>query len=215
MALITVGWGQLDQMQSFKNVQVEQYKNQAAVLIAINARDDGDELLLTKRAAHLSLHSGEVAFPGGKWELGDVDLCETALRESHEEVGLKPSRVNVIDQLPMSLTRGGMKVTPYVGRIDCSGGLCANPGELESLFWIPVTFLLEDRRARTDVFELGGTEYWAPVYEWAGYTIWGFTARVLVEFLNRHYIAAGVDAGKGGSKIERAHSAPEIRHASG
>lgn len=175
--------------------------NEAAVLIAIAEGEGGQEsVLLTERAKHLSIHSGEVAFPGGKREAADSSLLDTALRESHEEVGLEPSRVSIIDALPLSNTRQGIRVAPYVGRVDSPAGLVPNDDELQSLFWVPVDFLLQDARTRTDVFSHQGKEYWAPVYEWMGYTIWGFTARVMVEFLNRVY----------DQEIGRESDAPEI-----
>lgn len=183
------------------NVHAKQNEKNAAVLIAI-ARDEqgNDSVLLTQRAQHLKIHSGEVAFPGGKWEEQDESLQETALRESEEEVGLARSRVEIVDQLSVNYTRNGMSVTPYVGRIDSPSGLVANDGELDSLFWVPVDFFLEDSRARTDIFTVDQREYWAPVYQWMNYKIWGFTARVLVEFLNKCY----------GSNIGRESSAPEV-----
>ncbi len=182
-------------------IDVKQERNQAAVLIAITEAADGQEfVLLTERAKHLSIHSGEVAFPGGKWESEDSSLLDTALRESHEEVGLAPSRVNIIEQLPVSHTRQGISVTPYVGRVESRDGLVANIDELQSLFWVPIDFLLKDIRERTDIFTVEGSEYWSPVYDWMGYTIWGFTARVMVDFLNRVY----------GQNIQRCSEAPEI-----
>lgn len=188
-------------MSQLMKVQMKQIRNQAAVLIAITEEANGQEyVLLTERAKHLSIHSGEVAFPGGKWEEEDSSLLDTALRESHEEVGLEPSRVNIIDQLPISYTRHGISVTPYVGRVASSEGLVCNDGELQSLFWVPIDFLIQDIRQRTDIFTVEGSEYWSPVYDWMGYTIWGFTARVMVEFLNRVY----------GQNIQRDSEAPEV-----
>ncbi|MFL0809702.1 MAG: CoA pyrophosphatase [Agarilytica sp.] len=182
-------------------MQAKQKVENAAVLIAIAKDEQGKEsVLLTQRAQHLKIHSGEVAFPGGKWEEQDVSLQETALRESEEEVGLARSRVEIVDQLSVTYTRNGISVTPYVGRVDSPLGLVANDGELESLFWVPVDFFLADARARTDIFRLDQREYWAPVYQWMNYTIWGFTARVMVEFLNKCY----------GSDIRRESAAPEV-----
>lgn len=187
-------------------MHAEQIRDQAAVLIAIaRARNGRESVLLTKRAEHLKLHSGEVAFPGGKWERSDGSLLATALRESHEEVGLLPSRVDITHELPLSQTRRGMKVKPYVGRVDSQEGLKPNNSELQSLLWVPLDFLLRDLRTRTDIFVSGGKEYWAPVYDWMDYTIWGFTARVMVEFLNRVY----------GSGITRHNEAPEKRYCAG
>jgi len=182
-------------------VQNERLSEQAAVLIAIAqgaAREES--ILLTLRAQHLSAHSGEVAFPGGKKDEDDTDLLATALRETYEEVGLAPSRVKIIEQLPVSHTYRGVNVTPFVGLVDSQEGLRANDDELQSLFWVPMDFLKKDLRTRTDIFHINGQEHWSPVYDFDGYRIWGFTARVLVEFLNRVYAL----------EIGRENAAPEI-----
>lgn len=179
------------------------FPGQAAVLVAFRegCNTGEEQVLLTLRAEHLSSHGGEVAFPGGMWETDDRDLCFTALREAHEEVGLPPSAVAVESQLPIGQTRAGVQVTPYVGRVVQTVPLTPNPAELDSLFWMPVSLLIEDQRIRTDIFTIRGKQSWAPVYSYAGYTIWGFTAKVLVEFANRRY----------GLSIRRSHdSAPEV-----
>jgi len=175
---------------------------QAAVLLALSNKPKGkEEILLTLRAEHLSSHSGEVAFPGGKWEPGDPDLRYTALREASEEVGLRPEKVEVFAELSPSYTRAGTRVTPYVARVAADSPLTPNPGELSDLFWLPLDVLRFDQRVRTEIFNFQGREYWAPVYIYAGFTIWGFTARVLVDFMADCY----------GIKLNREHhSAPEV-----
>lgn len=175
------------------------FPNEAAVLVPVTDHSREPEIILTQRAEHLSSHSGEVSFPGGKWEGGDASLVETALRESEEEIGLAPSVVEVINVQPPLYSLWGIKVTPYVGIVPDDVALAANPDELHSLFRVPVRFLLEDRRTRTDVYTNSGRDWWSPVYHYQGYKIWGLTARILVEFLNRAW-----DAG-----IERENEAPE------
>jgi len=163
-------------------------EKQAAVLVPISNHAAGEEkLLLTLRAAHLSSHSGEVAFPGGKWEPGDPDLYYTALREANEEVGLVPAEVELITALEPCYTRAGTCVTPFVARVNADSPVYPNPDELADYFWFPLEILMNDQRVRTDIFEVAGEEYWAPVYEFSGYTIWGFTARVLVDLMARVY----------------------------
>lgn len=178
------------------------FAKQAAVLLAVSRSVPEEEaILLTLRAAHLSAHSGEVAFPGGKWEPGDPNLCYTALREAQEEVGLKPDDVELLGQLPPSYTRAGIQVTPFVGRIHAGYPIVPNPDELAEWFWMPLSLLKADQRVRTDIFHYHDREAWAPVYEYAGFTIWGFTARVLLDFLRDHY----------GINLGRAHPhAPEV-----
>lgn len=172
------------------------------MLITLAGEGEDERVLLTQRAAHLTLHSGEVAFPGGKWEPGDADLLETALRETEEEVGLRRSLLSPAGQLPPSCTAQGIRVTPYVARVSQDVELTPNLDELESLFWMPTAFLLEDQRLRTDLFHIGECVQWAPVYNYLGYTIWGFTARVLVEFANTFWSAG----------IGRTHTAPSVVH---
>lgn len=165
----------------------ELYPSQAAVLIALTDDPDDPEFILTQRASHLSSHAGQVAFPGGKWERDDRSLMQTALRESQEEIGLEPSLVEVLGAMPMSTTRWDVQVTPYVGIVPANVSLTPNPGELDSIFRVPLSYFIgEDRRARTDLFNRGS---WAPAYLYQGYEIWGFTAGILVQFLNRTFDA--------------------------
>lgn len=179
---------------------VRPFDEEAAVLLVLAGSGQEERILLTQRAAHLTLHGGEVAFPGGKREAEDRDLCCTAIRETYEEVGLDSSLVEIVGQLPVSYTRAGFRVTPFVGRVPDDVELLANPEELESLFWVPTVFLLEDKRLRTDIFDSPDGQQWAPVYDYLGYTIWGFTARVLVEFLNTFW----------GADIGPEHEAPDV-----
>ena len=175
---------------------------EAAVLIAVAGVGAQEALLLTRRAEHLHTHSGEVALPGGKWDQGDANLAVTALREAYEEVGLLPAKVSDLQAMASRYTRQGTRVTPFVGRIPVGEPLTPCAFELHSLFWLPVHALLRDERIRTDIFTLEGKEYWAPVYQHGGYTIWGFTAKLLADFANHFY----------GAGISRAHIAPEVHY---
>ena len=161
----------------------------AAVLLAVTDDSDNPEVILTLRADHLSTHSGEVSFPGGKVDAIDTSLGETALRESHEEIGLDPSRVTVLGSMPSVLTRWKIDVTPIVGIVPADIELSPNFDEIDSIFRVPLHYLLRDERVRTDVFRRQHIEFWAPVYHYEGYEIWGFTAGILVEFLNKVFDA--------------------------
>lgn len=180
--------------------------SEAAVLIILSRDVDAecgsgdDRILLTKRASHLREHAGEVAFPGGKRDPEDKDLYLTALRECAEEVGVPASQLHYIDQLPAHQTRNGSQVAPFVVRADKPLDLVLNDDEIDSAFWVPASLFIEDKRSHTHVFKTAFGEYWAPVYYYQGYEVWGFTARVLVSFVNQLY----------GSKLGRDHAyAPE------
>ncbi len=161
----------------------------AAVLLAVTDDRNNPEVILTQRADHLSTHSGEVSFPGGKVDAIDLSLRETALRESHEEIGLDPARVTVLGSMPAVLTRWKIEVTPIVGIVPADIDLTPNFDEIDSIFRVPLEYLLRDERVRTDIFRRKHIEFWAPVYHYEGYEIWGFTAGILVEFLNRVFDA--------------------------
>ncbi len=168
------------------------FPQQAAVLVALTDHPSDPHIVLTKRAKHLSTHSGEVSFPGGKWDPEDAHLLHTALRESEEEIGLPPAAVEVLAALKARRTGRGMRVTPFVGIVPADIPLIPNPAELDAVFHVPVSFFLADQRIRTDFYRLQNREFWAPAYHFDGFEIWGFTAGVLVALLNQVY-QAGIE----------------------
>lgn len=173
----------------------------AAVLILERGSSVNPEILLVKRARHLNSHAGEVGLPGGMAEPYDQDLWHTALREAQEEVGIPPDSVQLRRPLRHAFTRQGVEVAPFVAAWMHEHPLVLCAEEIESAFWLPVSFLKQDQRVRTDIFTRQSQEYWAPVYRFAGQLIWGFTARLLVEYLN---ICQG-------AAIGRSHQAPVAR----
>lgn len=173
--------------------------NQAAVLMAFTDNSSCPEIILTQRSSKLPVHRGEVSLPGGKWEAGDESLMHTALREAHEEIGLDPSQVDVLTSLDSSQTGWNFNVSTFIGVVPEGVHLEAQPDEIDAIFSVPVQFFLDDQRVRTDVFSRQHQDVWSPVYEYQGYTIWGFTARMITRALN-DFLDAGLT-------IE--HSAPQ------
>ena len=117
----------------------------AAVLVPIIAHGAGLTVLFTQRTAHLKAHSGQVSFPGGRAEPGDASPEETALRESEEEIGLPRARVEILARLPEYFTRTGFRVTPVVGLVQPPLNLAPDPHEVEAVFEVPLSFLLDVR----------------------------------------------------------------------
>lgn len=158
----------------------------AAVLIPIvrrDGRDGGPTILLTERTAHLSTHSGQIAFPGGKVDDEDDDDAAAAVREAEEEVGLEPSRIEVIGRLPTYVTGTAFIVTPVVALIDPDLRLRPNPMEVAAAFEVPLAFLMDPRNHRRHVFEWEGDrrEWFSMPYDDRGIErfIWGATAGML------------------------------------
>lgn len=165
---------------------------EAGILLPVIDRGGEPGLIFTQRAAHLKTHRGQVAFPGGKRDQGDPSLEYTALRESHEEIGLPGASVSVAGQLSQVMSLHRILVTPYVGVVNGDPELRANPGEIDSIFTVPISFFMEDRRLRTDTLAFQDHTLYVPCYQWGQYHIWGLSAVVLVDFLNVVY-GAGID----------------------
>lgn len=162
---------------------------EAGVLVPVTDDRQRPEIIFTLRSDNLKTHRGQVSFPGGKRDLNDESLEQTALRETHEEIGLPPEQVHIIAPLSQVMSRHGILVTPYVGVVPGDHPLQGNPAEIESIFRVPVDFFLEDRRERTDVLPFMDNTYYVPCYRWQHYQIWGLSAVVLVDFLNAVYDA--------------------------
>ena len=156
----------------------------AAVLLALTDEPD-PQVILTLRSQQLSSHSGEVSLPGGRWDETDPSLEFTALRETHEEIGLPADEVRILGPLWTRSTRWQVQVTPWLGVVPADAYLTPNPGELDAIFHVPLSFFLDDPRIRTDRITIDQRRIYLPAYEYEGYEIWGFTAGVLTEFLVR------------------------------
>jgi 8-oxo-dGTP pyrophosphatase MutT (NUDIX family) len=160
----------------------------ASVLVPItDAR--APELILTRRSTALKSHAGEVAFPGGKLEPDDPDLLYTALRESEEEIGLAPARVRTAGPLAIKRTRAGMWVAPFVGLVPPDVPLVANPGEIESIFRVPLAHFLDTPVQLDHPVRWMGHEYLMPTWRHGDYMIWGLTAYIIVDLLNTAFEA--------------------------
>ena len=154
----------------------------ASVLVPIVTHAAGLTVLFTQRTAHLRAHSGQVSFPGGRAEPTDPSPEFTALRETQEELGLVPERVEVLARMPEYLTRTGYRVTPVVGLVAPPLALSPDSREVDEAFEVPLAFLLDPANHVRETRELGGRTvgFWVMQYEKR--RIWGATAGMLVTF---------------------------------
>ncbi len=161
---------------------------QAAVLVALTD-DPVPRVLLGRRANHLPLHPGEVAFPGGKRERVDASPWDTALREAMEEVGMPASVVAPLGELPPLITRTGFEVHPCIARVPAGLELVVDPGEFDSTFHEPLEVFADPRLFRLEIMSDGERERMVPHYEIGADNIWGVTAAILAQLANVAYDA--------------------------
>ena len=157
----------------------------AAVLLALTDDSSNPDLILTRRAANLNSHAGEVALPGGKRDPTDVDLAFTALRESHEEIDLPPTQVELLGPMPQAVSRWGLQVVPFVGIIPHRIDLTPNAAEIDCIFRVPLRYFLEYPQVEYTEREHEGVRYRIPGFHFEGQVIWGLTAHFITDFCNR------------------------------
>jgi 8-oxo-dGTP pyrophosphatase MutT (NUDIX family) len=154
----------------------------AGVLIPIMDRAGGMTVLFTQRAADLTHHPGQVSFPGGSMEEYDENLRATALRETHEEVGITPQQVSVIGYLRPTPTTTGFAVTPVIGIVEPSSELIIDSIEVEYAFEVPLEFLLDEGNVQHAERDFYGHKVPVVEFHFEDRRIWGATANMLQIF---------------------------------
>ena len=157
----------------------------ASVLVPVVMRDR-PMILLTERTTHLSTHSGQIAFPGGKRDATDVDEADTALREAEEEIGLERGWAEVLGQMPIYTTGTSFIVTPVVALVHPDYRLRLNEFEVADAFEVPLDFLMNPAHHRRHAIEFAGArrEWFSMPYQDGVHErfIWGATAAMLRNF---------------------------------
>ena len=151
----------------------------AGVLVPLIKRHQELCVLLTRRSAALRMHAGQVSFPGGRMESADATVAETALRETHEEVGIHPERVEITGFLPPSPTVTGYAVTPVIGLIGADIEIQIDPGEVDAAFEVPLDFLMDSSNEMHSTREFNGVELPIVEFHHSGERIWGATATII------------------------------------
>lgn len=153
----------------------------ASVLVPLMYYNDDWHLLYTRRTDRLENHRGQVAFPGGGADAGETPE-QTALRESHEELGIRPADVRILGRLPQIVTISDYQVTPIVGVIPWPYAFYVHTPEVERVFTFSLTWLADKRNFMKFVREETGRHIIAYLPH-HGELLWGATAHITVEFL--------------------------------
>lgn len=156
----------------------------AGVLVPIIQRSSGLFVLLTRRSVALKHHAGQISFPGGRMEPQDADIRQTALRETHEEVGIAPHRVDIAGCLAPMPTITGYAVTPVVGLLGEEIRLTLDPSEVDVAFEVPLPFLLDPSNESRGERVIDNIPVPIVEFDYGGYRIWGATASMIVALRN-------------------------------
>ncbi|ODT49656.1 CoA pyrophosphatase [Devosia sp. 63-57] len=154
----------------------------AAVLIALVRRPEGFTVLYTERSPDLRAHSGQVAFPGGKIDKTDAGAGAAALREAWEEVGMEAGDAEVLGYMPTYYTGTNYLIVPVVAEVSPSGPFVPNPGEVHSVFEVPLSRILDDATYGRYHISRGGKQHSTWQIDHDGHTIWGITANLTRRF---------------------------------
>jgi 8-oxo-dGTP pyrophosphatase MutT (NUDIX family) len=156
----------------------------AAVLIPLLYRDGEWHVLVTQRTEQVEHHKGQISFPGGARDIEDAGLGATALRETFEEIGVPPERVEILGQLDDLPTISHFIVTPFVGVIPHPFAYRLNRSEVEAVVEVPLSFLRDATHLRVEQREHEGRLHEVLFWEYGPYVIWGATARILKTLLD-------------------------------
>lgn len=157
----------------------------AAVLLLIYEKAGEPYVVLTRRTEDVEHHKGETSFPGGAFDPDDGDLVTTALRETEEEIGVRPEDVEVLGQLDDIVTITGFLVSPFVGVLGTSSyPFVVNAQEVAELVEVPLRHLMDERNLEQSTQRFG--DRWWPIlsYKYGDHRIWGATARIFKGFFD-------------------------------
>ncbi len=159
----------------------------AAVLVPVVDDADGAKVILTQRTTKLRKHAGQIAFPGGGIDEGDTSPEIAALREAEEEIGLSPSFVETVGRLPQYLSGTGFRIIPVLSVVQRGFTISPNPNEVEDVFEVPLSFLMDPANHRRDSKAWQGIVRHFYVMPYGERYIWGITAGIIRTLYERLY----------------------------
>lgn len=174
-----------DLLRDYEPRSVDAPDTRRAAVLALLYHDQGaDRVLLTKRTETVEHHKGQICFPGGGVHAGDADLSVTALRETWEEVGIRPEHIEIIGRLDDMVTISNFLVTPFVGVLHHTPyEFIPSDIEVAAVIEPPIADLLDDATLVLEERTLDGGTRLLPAYHWNEHRVWGATARMLQELL--------------------------------
>jgi 8-oxo-dGTP pyrophosphatase MutT (NUDIX family) len=166
------------QLEAPKNIKPQQ----SAILIPLFYHSNKLHTCLTRRNHQLKKHPGQISFPGGRYELYDSNTQATALRETHEEIGIKPENVRILGKLSnLYIPVSNFMITPYIGLIERDVIFKIDKNEVSEVIQVALSELLHQGTHTHQPVEIAGEDVNVPCYIINGNVIWGATSMILAE----------------------------------
>jgi 8-oxo-dGTP pyrophosphatase MutT (NUDIX family) len=159
----------------------------SAVLLPLVLRGSVWKLIMTKRSNKLKKHAGQISLPGGKYDSRDKNLFNTALRETSEEIGVNTNNVNIFGSLQSHETITGFRIFPFLGIISPHDELIKNSDEVEEIFEVPLTFVLEKKKFSRHFMNIKNPNRKYLAIPYGSHYIWGATARILYNLSEKFF----------------------------
>lgn len=156
----------------------------SAVLVPLFYAQGEYHLLFTERSGELNFHQGQACFPGGIRQPSDASLVTAALREAEEEIGLVREDIEILGELDDAITvTSGCVISPFVAFIPHPYPFNINPDEVEQIFSIPLSALMDKKNFRQEYMTINGEPFPVYFYEYQGHIVWGATAYIVKQFI--------------------------------
>ncbi|MFH6966869.1 NUDIX hydrolase [Flavobacterium sp. FlaQc-28] len=173
-----------ERLEALKNINLETKNPRiAAVMMLLYPKKDKTHLVLIVRNAYNGVHSSQIAFPGGKYENTDLDFRETALRETHEEIGVAPEKIDVIkDFTPMYIPPSNFLVHPFLGISHEELSFYPDIREVAAIIELPLSVFLSDEIIIEATLSTSyANDVLVPAFNIQNHIVWGATAMILSE----------------------------------
>jgi len=175
----------IERLHELKRLAVEKQSAKKAGVMALFYPDDTEltKLILILRKSYKGVHSAQVGFPGGKFEKGDESLLHTALRETHEEIGVAPEQIKVVKQLTdIYIPPSNYIVQPFIGLTDAPPLFKKQDDEVEDLIEVALQHFLDEKSIITQTITTSyAVDMQVPAFLLNGHIVWGATAMMLSE----------------------------------
>ncbi len=170
--------------QNYQDIHLQNYIP-SAVLVPLIVRKNQWTLLLTQRSERVKDHKKQICFPGGMKEPGDSEDQITALRETHEELGISQERIEILGRLSQHFTPTRYYITPFVGVVKTPLRLSPNPSEINQVLEVPLEHFKQAEHIQLQKAEFFSKDWNLPFYRYKNFTIWGVTGRIISELVQR------------------------------